>query len=122
MKTTGAGDLDQRIRIEAKTRVEDEGGGSAEAWVLVASVWAKVWPVSGRERAEALAEVEEVMDDITAVRPHVERVVVFDVGVIEPRKDRPRPTEVASQLVGNPIIGVVETPPGCRVPPERLAR
>ncbi|MBY6265569.1 head-tail adaptor protein [Azospirillum sp. 412522] len=53
MKTTGAGDLDQRIRIEAKTRVPDEGGGSAEAWTLVASVWAKVWPVSGRERAEA---------------------------------------------------------------------
>ncbi|KAA0592949.1 SPP1 family predicted phage head-tail adaptor [Azospirillum lipoferum] len=53
MKTTGAGDLDQRIRIEAKTRVEDEGGGSAEAWTPVATVWAKVWPVSGRERAEA---------------------------------------------------------------------
>lgn len=53
MKTTGAGDLDQRIRIEAKTRVEDEGGGSAEAWTPVATVWAKVWPVSGRERADA---------------------------------------------------------------------
>lgn len=53
MKATGAGDLDQRIRIEAKTRVDDEGGGSVEAWALVATVWAKVWPVSGRERAEA---------------------------------------------------------------------
>ncbi|WP_434619201.1 phage head closure protein [Azospirillum sp. B2RO_4] len=53
MKTAGAGDLDQRIQIEAKTRVPDEGGGSVEAWALVATVWAKVWPVSGRERAEA---------------------------------------------------------------------
>lgn len=53
MKTTSAGDLDQRIRIEAKTRVEDEGGGSVEAWAPVATAWAKVWPVSGRERAEA---------------------------------------------------------------------
>lgn len=53
MKRTGAGDLDQRIRIEAKARVEDAGGGAAEAWTLVAAVWAQAWPVSGRERAEA---------------------------------------------------------------------
>lgn len=54
MKTTGAGDLDQRIRIETKTSVEDPGGGhDAEAWSAIATVWALVWPVSGRERAEA---------------------------------------------------------------------
>lgn len=54
MKTTGAGDLDQRIRIESKTRVEDEGAGAeVETWTPVATVWALVWPVSGRERAEA---------------------------------------------------------------------
>lgn len=52
-RKTGAGDLDQRIRIEAKSRVGDGGGGAVEAWVPVATVWAQVWPVSGQERADA---------------------------------------------------------------------
>jgi len=50
---TGAGELNQRVRVERVTSVPDEGGGSAEAWVEVAHVWAKVWPVSGGERAAA---------------------------------------------------------------------
>ncbi|WP_431856607.1 phage head closure protein [Azospirillum sp.] len=48
-----AGKLDQRIRIEQRSRVEDEGGGAVEGWALLAEVWAEQWPVSGRERAEA---------------------------------------------------------------------
>lgn len=51
---TGAGELDQRVAIERAERVGDGGGGSAgTAWVPVATVWAKAWAVSGRERAAA---------------------------------------------------------------------
>ncbi|SMH29694.1 phage head closure protein [Azospirillum agricola] len=76
MKTAGAGDLDQRIRIEAKTRVEDEGGGAAEGWALVATVWAQVWPVSGRERAEA-----QQVEATTMMRFKVRRRAGLDAGM-----------------------------------------
>jgi head-tail adaptor len=42
-----AGDLDQRIRIEAKVQARDTLGGETTAWSLLAAVWAKVMPVPG---------------------------------------------------------------------------
>lgn len=56
-RQTGAGDLDQRIRIERPDMVEDEGGGRETGWAEVATVWARAWPVGGQERAAA-AKVE----------------------------------------------------------------
>ncbi|MGY0794635.1 phage head closure protein [Azospirillum argentinense] len=50
---TGAGELDQRVAIEREDRIGDGGGGATVAWVPVCTVWAKVWPVSGDERARA---------------------------------------------------------------------
>lgn len=47
----GAGNLNQRLRLESPVRSLDEGGGAAVVWTLVAEVWAEVWPVSGAERA-----------------------------------------------------------------------
>ena len=49
------GDLDQRVRLEAEATVPDGYGGGMLAWTLLAEVWARVRPVSGRERAEAAA-------------------------------------------------------------------
>jgi SPP1 family predicted phage head-tail adaptor len=44
------GEMDQRVRIERKADVADGMGGFTSGWTTVATVWAKVEPVSGRER------------------------------------------------------------------------
>ncbi len=46
------GTLDQRVTIQRETRTADTYGGAALAWVEVATVWASVRPLSGRERAD----------------------------------------------------------------------
>lgn len=51
------GALDQRIIIQQETRTADTYGGAAIAWTALATVWAEVRPLSGRERAD-LAAVE----------------------------------------------------------------
>ncbi len=49
----GAGDLDQRVTIERPERAPDGGGGHTVTWEPVATVWAAVEPLSGRERLQA---------------------------------------------------------------------
>ena len=44
------GQLDERVTIQSQVRVADAGGGYAESWQDVATVWARVRPLSGRER------------------------------------------------------------------------
>ncbi len=51
------GTLDQRVIIQREARTADDYGGAALAWVNVATVWASVRPLSGRERAD-FGEVE----------------------------------------------------------------
>ncbi|HYH39919.1 MAG TPA: phage head closure protein [Azospirillum sp.] len=51
--STQPGDLDQRVTIQSETRADDGYGGSTLAWSTVATVWAQVWPVSGKERVQA---------------------------------------------------------------------
>lgn len=53
MYTPQPGDLDQRITIQAEAPTADGYGGSVLAWSTVATVWAKAWPVSGKERTQA---------------------------------------------------------------------
>jgi hypothetical protein len=48
-----AGELDQRITLQSLALVSDGGGGSTETWSNVAILWAKVVPMSGRERLQA---------------------------------------------------------------------
>ena len=48
-----AGQLRHRVTIQQLTRVEDEGGGYAEVWTEVATVWAAIKPLRGNERYEA---------------------------------------------------------------------
>ena len=47
------GRLDQRVTIQVKQSVADGGGGFTETWSDVATVWAQVLPMSGRERSQA---------------------------------------------------------------------
>lgn len=48
-----SGDLDQRIRLEAETRTPDGGGGWTISWSEIATVWARVLPISAREALRA---------------------------------------------------------------------
>lgn len=45
----GAGELDQRVRIVQATAARDRIGGLVETWATLATVWAKVEPLSARE-------------------------------------------------------------------------
>lgn len=46
----GPGDLDERVTIRRQVRTPDGGGGYQESWTDLATRWAKVGPLSGRER------------------------------------------------------------------------
>ncbi|WP_372400737.1 phage head closure protein (plasmid) [Azospirillum sp. HJ39] len=47
------GELDQRVTIQAETETPDGRGGYTKGWSAVATVWARVRPLSGRERQNA---------------------------------------------------------------------
>lgn len=47
------GRMDQRIRIESQNNVSDGQGGFTKGWTTVATVWAAVEPVTGKEAVEA---------------------------------------------------------------------
>ena len=49
MKT---GQLNKYITWQYPTRVSDSMGGHTETWVDACSVWAAIWPISARERAQ----------------------------------------------------------------------
>lgn len=58
------GQLRHRITIQQKTRVQNEYGEEIADWVDVASVWASVNPISGREFFAAEAVNSEVTHKI----------------------------------------------------------
>lgn len=49
------GTLDQRVTIQQEARTADAYGGAALAWTDLATVWAGVRPLAGRERADMAA-------------------------------------------------------------------
>jgi len=50
---TSPGDLRHRLVLEEAQRVGDGGGGFAETWVTVATVWGALRPSSGGESVES---------------------------------------------------------------------
>ena len=54
-----AGRLDQRVTIERLTYVEDPMGGGIETWAPLATVWAAVEPLNGREFFAASTTLSE---------------------------------------------------------------
>ena len=48
-----SGAMDQRITIRRVTRTQDAIGGTVETWADLATVWARVMPLSGREENDA---------------------------------------------------------------------
>lgn len=45
-----AGELDQRVTFRRKVKTPDGMGGSSFSWQDIDTVWAKVRPMTGRER------------------------------------------------------------------------
>ena len=56
-----AGQLDQRVTLERLTETEDKYGDSTSEWVPLATVWAAVEPLVGREYMAAL----QLQSDVT---------------------------------------------------------
>lgn len=48
------GELDQRISIQTEQTTADGMGGTTTSWSTVATVWAKVRPLTGKEREQGL--------------------------------------------------------------------
>lgn len=55
-----AGSLDQRVTIEQRTEAVDDWGQPIDSWAPLATVWAAVEPLQGREFIAAMAEQSEV--------------------------------------------------------------
>lgn len=54
-----AGKLDQRVTLERRTTELDDWGQPIEAWAPLATVWAAVEPLNGREYLAAMAAQAE---------------------------------------------------------------
>lgn len=54
------GDYNKRVEIQAKTTVTDGMGGTTVTWVTLATVYAKITPVSSSERLEAMKNGNEI--------------------------------------------------------------
>lgn len=47
------GDLRHRISLQSPTRTADNMGGYSTVWTSEATIWAAIWPVSGKEIMQA---------------------------------------------------------------------
>ena len=62
MSLIGAGQMSQRVRIQQPTVAKDALGAPTQTWSDIATVWADIQPISGREA--------RIADRIAAVVSH----------------------------------------------------
>ena len=73
MSTIGAGQLKHRVRIQQPSVTKDALGAPTQAWVDLATVWADIQPLSGREARIADRIAAEVSHQITVrYRPELD--------------------------------------------------
>jgi SPP1 family predicted phage head-tail adaptor len=72
-----AGSLDERVTFERVSRVSDGGGGGVESWATLYECWAKVTPLSGRERDNA-AQTQAPRNYRVTVRVSAETLAVTE--------------------------------------------
>lgn len=65
MSVISAGQLNHRVRIQQPTTVKDALGAPTQVWADVATVWADIQPLSGREARIADRVAAEVTHQIT---------------------------------------------------------
>ena len=79
-----AGKLRHRVTIKKQTDAKDEYGERLDDWVDVATVWAAVEPLRGREFFEAFRENAEVTTRIRIrYRDDVDRTMIVQHGTTE---------------------------------------
>lgn len=59
-----AGQLTRRLRIQSRSSTQDSFGGPNLTWVDVATVWAEIRPITGRELENARQIASEVSHQI----------------------------------------------------------
>ena len=64
MRHPQLGALRHRMSLEAPVRIAGEGGGASVTWQPVATVWAQVVPISGREVFQADGIVGLAMHEV----------------------------------------------------------
>jgi len=62
LKPLRAGELNRRVEIQANTPTTNDIGELVASWATVATIWAKIEPVSGRE----LLQTQQVQATATA--------------------------------------------------------
>lgn len=72
------GDLNQRAFLFVLTLIPDNGGGYIESWEQVATIWAKVDPVSARASSDTL--IADHLQSRPAYRITVRRSKFFTAG------------------------------------------
>ena len=65
MSSIGAGQLKQRITLQRPGTAQDSFGGLQSTWIDVASLWADIQPLSGRELENARRMANEISHRIT---------------------------------------------------------
>ena len=65
MNPIGAGTLGRRIKIQRPSTVKDSLGAPSRSWINVATVWADIQPLSGRESVIANRISAEITHQIT---------------------------------------------------------
>ncbi len=61
------GKLDKRITLQSRSATLDDYGQQINSWSDVATVWANIRPVSGREKMKAM-QVDSILSHTVAVR------------------------------------------------------
>ena len=65
MNPIGAGTLGRRIKIQRPSTIKDSLGAPSRTWIDVATVWADIQPLSGREAVIASRISVELTHQIT---------------------------------------------------------
>lgn len=65
MNPLGAGNLNRRIKIQRPSTIKDSVGAPSRTWLDVATVWADIQPLSGREAVIASRISAQVTHQIT---------------------------------------------------------
>ena len=77
-----AGQLTEQIDLQESQRVSDGMGGGQQSWVTVATVWARIAPLRGREQIVAQKEESRTVYRVTCYRDAVAGVFSTDLRVL----------------------------------------
>lgn len=72
-----AGKLNRRVTIQRRSATLDDYGQESSGWTDIATVWADVRPVGGREKMRAMA-VESTLTHTVMVRYRTDLLPVID--------------------------------------------